>query len=229
MGTIYHGDSAARRGRLNNFSSTGKFVRSICRVADKRQFGNHRKAVDKNDLRMLDNHASISSNMRLATKAFHRGGLKMNREMMAHHIAILEDIERKQASLREQMNGLEAVKRYHMREIELYKMVHPDDDAEPPVNPASQLYGKTMAEACEVALLKLGIPARVADVADLLATLFDYGEGSKNRSYVNALYNAMARKPNTFFNADGMWMVRRATGPPAEVNRSRGFIQQKPK
>lgn len=140
--------------------------------------------------------------------------------MMLHHVAILEDIARKRASLQEQMKQLDSIERYHLREVELFKMLNPNQAGEPRVSPSSQLYGKTMAEACEAALMMLEA-ARSIEVAECLAMAFDYGDGAKNRSYVNALYNAMTRKPDVFANSDGVWTLRGFKAQTAEMNRQR--------
>ena len=44
--------------------------------------------------------------------------------------------------------------------------------------PLASFTGKTMAEACEAALARIGA-ARASDVADCLAMMFEYGEGGR--------------------------------------------------
>ncbi len=145
----------------------------------------------------------------------------MDHEMMLHHVAVVEEVGRKRAALQAEMKALDSIERYLTRQIECYKMLNPEQVGEPRVSPTSKLYGKPMAEACEAALLTLGCPARAVEVAECLAIMFDYGDGSKNRSYVNALYNAMTRKPEIFENSDGVWTLRRLKTPVAEANRNR--------
>jgi hypothetical protein len=151
----------------------------------------------------------------------------MNSEMMLHHMAIVDDLKKKRASLQEQLKSLEQVERYHLHEIEMYKMFcEPPcgEPGEPIVSPASQLFGKTMAEACEAALRVNGAPARALEIAEILAAAFNYGDGGRNRSYVNALYNAMARKPGLFQNNDGIWTIRRPKPVPKPAPGTFGLV-----
>jgi hypothetical protein len=141
-------------------------------------------------------------------------------DMLSHHRAVLDEIVRKRASLKAQLDELAVVERYHLHEIEMHNLLHgPAEHAHDiPTATANILDGKTLADACAAALTILG-SGRANDVAECLQVAFRYGEGSANRSYINALYNAMARKPDAFSNDDGIWSLRSV--PALESHRNR--------
>ncbi|HTM53729.1 MAG TPA: hypothetical protein VL175_06845 [Pirellulales bacterium] len=137
----------------------------------------------------------------------------MSHDLIAVHKAALETVKRKKAELQSELHTLDLVERYHQRELsglmvmqDIQARVDAASGEAPPVSRESRLYGKTIAEAAEYALAAAGA-CRAGDIADMLQSL-GYGTGSGNRSYVNAIYNAMSRKPDMFVNREGVWSLK---------------------
>ena len=97
-GAIYHADHAARRGDLKKIAAPLQVAAiPLAEQAAQDAAATTRTLAEGITYGWLTTIGPFRLICRRRTKAFHEGGLTMNREMMAHHIAILEDIERKQA------------------------------------------------------------------------------------------------------------------------------------
>ena len=160
---------------------------------------------------MVDNHPPWAVSYDTSLQLQVRSNQVMDPVTLRVHLAVIEDVQQKRQKLRDEIQSLDAVESYHMRFIDQHNREVEEARADRPAvsRPGSPLTGKTMADAAEVALAEIGRSCQAKEVAEFLEVAYGYGEGSSNRSYVNALYNAMARTPDIFQNADGIWGLRR--------------------
>lgn len=143
----------------------------------------------------------------------------MDPDLLPHHLAILKDLQSQKQWLQERVQELDVIERYHKTQVDhLTFMAEREEQRFMHENRGGALSGKTMADAAE-AILDAVEDASAGEVAEHLMIAFGYGKGSKDRSYVNALYNAMSRKPDTFVNNDGRWSLKSARTPRAGHQR----------
>lgn len=137
------------------------------------------------------------------------------------HRKIVDDVRQQKDALRQQLEELEAVERFHAKLAGMNGTAVETQQLQPATVLAAEVHvpkNATKHDAAALALRSIGRPAKIGEIADFLVDR-GYGVELSRRIFFNGIYTALKRRTDLFKPAgDACWALQQTARDQVSTN-----------